>query len=216
MKSKKETVDQKEIIEKVPVAKKPVLTEEQKRIAHIRAQEMVMEEERLAEAKRIRAKAEAIRARQEEEREIERLRSIIAMEDKERKDEAQRLKDNKIVRGIFRHHEAPGGKLNFPFRKWKKDGVKFYSLQDEAICEIPIMVAQHLKNNVSYPILGHMKDADGRELVSTRKVHNRVSFHPLNFSEEESVDKIDRSSAIGPSQLISTSGDAFAGKQIDF
>jgi hypothetical protein len=91
--------------------------------------------------------------------------------------------DSKIVRGIFRNHEIPGTSVTFPFRKYKQDHVKEYTLQDGQVYELPRMVATHLNNNCQYTIHKHATDENGKPIAIVGTKIQRFSFYPTDFSD---------------------------------
>lgn len=91
--------------------------------------------------------------------------------------------DSKMVRGIFRNHEIPGGNVMFPFRKYKFDPVKEYTLNDGEIYELPRMVASHINNNCSYPVHKHATDDKGRPVAIVGSRVQRYSFYPTEFAD---------------------------------
>ena len=107
-----------------------------------------------------------------------------------RKIEAQRIKENKIVRGIFRFHEVPGGNVTFPFRKFKKDGIKKYTFVDGQIYEIPLGVAKHLNKNGKYPVHSHSVDSSGKPSITIGKTVSRFSFDSLDFIDTSDSDSL--------------------------
>jgi len=118
--------------------------------------------------------------------------------EKERLLEERRIKDNKIVKGVFRFHEVPGGSVTFPFRKYKKDGIKTYTLEDGKTYEIPLCVAKHLNQSCSYPVHAHAKDANGLNVMNVGKTVHRTSFHSLDFIDTSDSDSI---ATMGPTQI---------------
>jgi len=103
---------------------------------------------------------------------------------KEKKIEELREKDSTPVRGIFRNLEVKGAPLTFSFRKYKKDPVQTYTLQDENIYTLPLGVVKHLNNDCWYPQHEHTVTADGKPAISIKKKVRRFSFSPLDFVDE--------------------------------
>ena len=112
--------------------------------------------------------------------------------------EIARVKDNKIVRGIFKFEEVPGGTISFPFRKYKKDRIKKYTFEDGKVYEIPLCVAKHLNNNGKYPVHQHAKDKDGLTIMNVGRSVHRFSFRSLDFTDMSDSDSV---AAMGPSQI---------------
>lgn len=137
---------------------------------------------------------------EEKEEELSSLeeKEFITRKRNEQQIEQERLKENKLVRGVFRFHEVPGGSVSFPFRKYKKDKIKKYTFEDGKIYEIPLCVAKHLNQNGSYPIHQHSTDKDGKPQVDVGKTIHRFSFHSLDFIDTSDPDSV---ATMGPTQI---------------
>lgn len=188
-KDPKLTIDVKPVAKKEPV--KRVITEEQRRIEEIRAAELVLQEEQIAEAKRISEHADRIRKQRAQEIEIERMKQIIIKEDRERALEKERIKDNEKVTGQFRFHEVPHGMITFPYRKYKKDGIVNYTFTDGGTYTVPLCVAKHINDNVCYPILAHQVDANNKPVIGVGSIYHRASFHRNEFTDGNDLNKKD-------------------------
>ena len=95
--------------------------------------------------------------------------------------EYQELRGCEKVKGIFRFHERPGGKLKFPFKKYKNVPLEVYELEDGEVYEIPRCVAEHLNKNCSYKVHAHCVDKDGRPSKKLGNKVERCSFQSLEF-----------------------------------
>lgn len=103
--------------------------------------------------------------------------------------EAKREEEAKMVRGVFRFHEVPGGCMEFMYRKYAGDPVQKYSMHDGEIYEVPLGVARHLNTNCWYPLYGH-SDRAQQEVAGTaaqvvKEKVRRCSFQSLDFIESE-------------------------------
>ena len=94
-------------------------------------------------------------------------------------------KMSKLVRGVFKFDEAPGQTLSFNFRKFFKDPIRKYSLEDGKVYTIPLAVAQHINKNMAYPIHKHIQDDTGVTSVRIGRMVHRASFQSLEFSDIE-------------------------------
>ena len=94
-----------------------------------------------------------------------------------------REKDNRMVRGIFKNFETPGGELRFVFRKYKGEPIKKYVLLDNQVYTIPLGVAKHLNNDCNYPVHKYATDETG---VPTMRIGSR--FHRFGFQSLEFMD----------------------------
>lgn len=88
------------------------------------------------------------------------------------------IEEKKMVRGIFRYHECPKGVVEFPFKKYKGEQIKKYSMKDGEIYTIPLSVARHLNTNPWYPVASYSSKDPG--VVIEEKVF-RMSFQNLEF-----------------------------------
>lgn len=101
--------------------------------------------------------------------------------------EEKRKSDRKMVRGIFRFHEVPGGQMDFVFRKYAGDPLEKFSMKDGEVYEVPLGVAKHLNTNCWYPVYGHNDKAQSaiadNALMSIKEKIRRCSFQSLDFVE---------------------------------
>ncbi len=110
--------------------------------------------------------------------------------------EAERIRDRKPVKGIFRFHEVRGGTLNFTFRKWKGDPLESFGLVDGQAYELPLGVATHLKESGWYPIHKHAVDDAGIPTKVVGQKVKRYTFEPLEFIADERWLKSDADKSI--------------------
>ena len=104
---------------------------------------------------------------------------------KKNKKSAAWEKDHKMVKGIFKFHEVPGGELRFPFIKYKGDSPAAYILKDGETCEVPYMVAKHLNEGGKYPIHKYAVDEEGKALQKVGQWVDRFSFQPIGFFDDD-------------------------------
>ena len=98
----------------------------------------------------------------------------------------QRDKDREKVKGIFRFHEVPGGRLEFSFKKYKGDPVERYDLVDGTQYTLPLGVARHLNSSGWYPQYEYIPgekviQAPGGNSIRVAKKIRRYSFQSLEF-----------------------------------
>lgn len=88
-----------------------------------------------------------------------------------KKAEDKRLKlkdeDSKMVTGVFKNIEVPGGDLEFSYKKYKEDSIKVYHFQDGMEYTIPIGVAKHINNMTSVPERDYATNPDGTKALYT-------------------------------------------------
>lgn len=103
--------------------------------------------------------------------------------------DAKRAEERKLVRGIFRFHEVPGGQMEFMYRKYKGDPLEKFSMKDGEVYEVPLGVARHLNTNCWYPLYGHndkaQQEVAGSAAMSIKEKIRRCSFQSLDFVEQE-------------------------------
>ena len=105
---------------------------------------------------------------------------LAALDDK-------RAEEQKMVRGIFRFHEVPGGQMDFVYRKYKGQPLEKYSMKDGEVYEVPLGVARHLNTNCWYPVYGFSEKSQAvvadNALMSIKEKVRRCSFQSLDFVE---------------------------------
>lgn len=90
-------------------------------------------------------------------------------------------KDSEMVRGIFRYHECPRGRMEFYFHKYKWDKGITYHLVDGEMYELPRGVAKHLNTNVCYNSYSYKNDMTGMPVVTLAEKIRRTSFQSLDY-----------------------------------
>ena len=91
-----------------------------------------------------------------------------------------REEDSRIVQGKFTCHDPKGGTITFPYRKYREDPTKMYTLSDGQIYKLPIGVVKHL-NNCGREVSSHLLDANGNPVVGIGKKDYRFNFQGLDF-----------------------------------
>ena len=89
---------------------------------------------------------------------------MIGAEDKRRE---QLDADSKMVTGIFKNLESPGGDLEFTYRKYKEEPFKVYHFLDGQKYTIPLGVAKHLNNETAYAQRDYATGPDGSKQLYT-------------------------------------------------
>jgi hypothetical protein len=102
-----------------------------------------------------------------------------------------RDKDRQMVKGIFRFHEVPNGKMDFCFKGHRGDEVVTYKeetgMKDGEVYTVPLGVAKHLNKNLAYPVHGYTQDENGKPLMKVTQMIRRCSFQSLEFMEVEDL-----------------------------
>ena len=101
--------------------------------------------------------------------------------------ELQRKQEQTPVRGKFIYHEVPGGRMDFPYRKFKGDDIVTYHMIDGEILTVPLGVAKHLNANCWYPAYDYKDDEAGRPVCKITSKIRRCSFQSLEFIDVEGV-----------------------------
>lgn len=99
--------------------------------------------------------------------------------------EDMRKRDHQMVKGVFRNMESKGGSVTFSFRKWKEDQVENYTLQDGQVYTLPIMVAEHLRDQCYVQQHTHILDMDGKPMIGRGRKHKRFTFEALSFDSDD-------------------------------
>lgn len=96
-------------------------------------------------------------------------------------EKTKREKLGRMVKGLFKFHEKPGGVLKFSYRlPWKGAAWKQYELHDNMTEEIPYALAEQLLNKGKIPIHKNVKDEMGRPMKVVGKYRSRYDFFPIN------------------------------------
>lgn len=115
---------------------------------------------------------------------VEKRKKISDEEKKKASDlvEKARKEDSRLVKGIFKNHESPGGDATFSIRLYKGDPIRTYSLVDGHEYEIPLGVARHINRQCRYKKHKWLVDKDGNKMVGADKPFERYSFVSNDFS----------------------------------
>lgn len=104
-----------------------------------------------------------------------------------------REKHSKIVRGIFRNFETPGGSHSFSFKELPGQQVENYTLHDGELASIPYGVARHLNKNCWYPVHSYQQDENGKQVARIGQKIRRFSFESLEFVDLGEMEYLDKS-----------------------
>lgn len=102
--------------------------------------------------------------------------------------------ESRMVKGIFRFHECPGGSTTIPMKKYKGDPIQI-TFRDGDEYTIPLWAARWLNgydacaqslngkiNSCAYPIHSHSIDrTTGHPLVNVGTHRRRMSFESTEF-----------------------------------
>lgn len=97
--------------------------------------------------------------------------------------EEKRKEDEKLVKGMFKNLEAPGGDLQFAYKAYEGP-VQIYHLYDGKTYELPFGVAKHINNQTRTPTKEYVPPTDEKSPIQTRVTgyRQRYQFIPLDYS----------------------------------
>lgn len=100
--------------------------------------------------------------------------------------EKNRKEDAKLVKGVFKNLECPGGDLTFAYHQYKGEPTRIYHLLDGKEYEIPIGVAKHINRSCKYTKKAHnpnilQKGLDGDWRPIEGKPVERYQFISTDF-----------------------------------
>lgn len=90
--------------------------------------------------------------------------------------EKKRIEDSKLVKGVFKNSECPGGDLTFAICLYKGDPVRIYHFVDGESYEIPLGVAKHINRQCKYKRSKYLVDKDGKKIIGSDKPVERYQF----------------------------------------
>ena len=89
--------------------------------------------------------------------------------------------ESRLVKGVFKNLESPGGEIEFPFRMFKQDPLVIYKLQDGESYEVPLCVAKHLNQNCNIKQHHQVIDKEGKKTIDLKKGIQRYQFLSTEF-----------------------------------
>ena len=89
--------------------------------------------------------------------------------------------DQKMVKGVFKNLESPGGDVTFAYRGHKGEPIRVYNLIDGETYDIPIGVARHINRQCKYMKSAHLVDRDGKPMVGAGKPTQRYEFGSTDY-----------------------------------
>jgi len=112
-----------------------------------------------------------------------RKRKLTEKERKDAKDllEKARSEDSRLVKGVFKNLECPGGDLQFAYGYYKEEGTSVYHFLDGKEYEIPLGVAKHINRQCKYKKSRHLIDKDGNPMIGAGKPVERYQFVSTDF-----------------------------------
>lgn len=95
--------------------------------------------------------------------------------------ETARKADAKIVKGVFKNLECPGGDLQFAYHAYKGEPTRVYHLLDGKEYDLPMGVAKHINRQCKYKRSKHLIDKDGNHMITPDKPIERYQFVSIDF-----------------------------------
>jgi hypothetical protein len=111
-------------------------------------------------------------------------KSKLTIEEKKKSSEmieTARKADAKLVKGIFKNLECPGGDLTFAYHAYKGEPTRVYHMVDGDEYEIPIGVAKHINQQCKYKKSKHLINKDGKRMIVADKPIERYQFVSTEF-----------------------------------
>ena len=105
--------------------------------------------------------------------------------DTRKKDAKEKLnkeyeEDSRLVTGIFKNLEAPGGTLEFAYRKYPQDPTRLYKFEDGKEYEVPICVAKHINTDCVIQHHKYLINLDGDRIVEKDKKNSVQRYQFLS------------------------------------
>ena len=110
----------------------------------------------------------------------------VLVDDAKMSESAQYRKDHELVKGQFHYREKPGGKLVFPYRKYKCDPNEIWTFIDDEVREIQFMIAVHLSTSGWIETHEYQLDKNGKKKQVVSTPTRRYSFENLDFIPTDS------------------------------
>ncbi len=112
----------------------------------------------------------------------------VPLNELQRKEAREKLnkqykEESKIVKGVFKNIECPGGTLEFPYKKFPQDPIILYKLEDGQSYDVPLCVAKHINNQCVEKKHEYIVDAKGNKTIDVNKKRQRYQFLSTEFME---------------------------------
>jgi hypothetical protein len=95
--------------------------------------------------------------------------------------EKHKKEDARIVKGIFKNLECPGGDVEFAYHKYPGEPTRVYRLVDGHEYDLPFGVAKHINQQCKYKKSKHLVDTEGNMMVTADKPIERYQFVSTDF-----------------------------------
>ncbi len=95
--------------------------------------------------------------------------------------ESLRKEESRLVKGVFKNIEAPGGRVEMAVLLHKGDPIRVYTFEDNHEYEIPLGVARHINRNCQYKKHKWLVDKDGRPAQGWDTPNSRYQFVSADY-----------------------------------
>jgi hypothetical protein len=114
---------------------------------------------------------------------LDKKKPLSTEKKKEAEDKLGKLhkEESRLVKGVFKNLEAPGGEIEFAYRQFPQDPVRIYKFTDGETYDIPICVAKHLNNTCNEKMHQYIVDKDGKKTVDVTRGRQRYQFLSTEF-----------------------------------
>lgn len=107
--------------------------------------------------------------------------SVEKKKEAEAKTKELHAEESKLVKGVFKNLEAPGGKLEFAYRAFPQDPIRLYEFEDGGSYEVPVSVAKHINKTCNEKQHKWIVDAAGNKTIDVIKGRQRYQFLSTEF-----------------------------------
>lgn len=110
----------------------------------------------------------------------------VVLNELQKKDAKEKLakqykEESRIVKGVFKNLESPGGSVEFPYRKFPQDPIMIYKLEDGKTYDVPLAVARHINITCNEKKHRYVVDKDGNKTQDVQPSRQRYQFLSTDF-----------------------------------
>lgn len=113
----------------------------------------------------------------------EKRKALSAEKKREAEERNKKLhqEESRLVKGVFKNLEAPGGRLEFAFKAFPQDPIRIYEFEDGQSYEVPLCVAKHINNTCNEKAHRWLTDSEGRKTIDVARSRQRYQFLSTEF-----------------------------------
>lgn len=114
---------------------------------------------------------------------LEKKVPLSAIKKKEAQDLLNRQyeEESRLVKGVFKNLECPGGTEEFQYRKFPQDPIRKYKLQDGETYTIPLYLAKHINVTCNEKQHQWVVDVNGNKTIDVTRGRQRFQFLSTEF-----------------------------------